>query len=106
MQFQFMLALILHSPDIYLDEIQDQLYKQHDIKISFSTIWETLKRLGITSKKVCNALLTSFKQNLWCCSYPRRLLSSVKRPSINFHLRLEQKPLSSWFVQMKVLSTY
>ena len=41
--FQFMLALIEHSPDIYLDEIQDQLYEQHDIDISLPTIWETLK---------------------------------------------------------------
>src|SRR5258707_12933201 len=106
MHFQFMLALISHSPDIYLDEIQDQLYEQHDIEISLSTIWGTLKRLGITSKKVCDASLTSFKQNLWCCSYPRRPLSSVKRPGVNFHLRLEQKPLSGWFVQMKALSTY
>jgi transposase len=106
MHFQFMLALISHSPDIYLDEIQDQLYEQHDINTSLSTIWETLKRLGITSKKVCDATLTSFGWDLQCCSYPRRLLSGAKWPGVIFRLRLEQKPPSGWFARMKVLSTY
>ncbi|KDR76047.1 hypothetical protein GALMADRAFT_46582, partial [Galerina marginata CBS 339.88] len=39
-------------PDIYLDEIQDQLHEQHNLKVSISTISHTLKRLGIMSKKV------------------------------------------------------
>jgi transposase len=47
-----MLGLIEHSPDIYLDEIQDQLLAQHDLDISLAAIWRTLKRLGISSKKV------------------------------------------------------
>jgi transposase len=49
---QFMLALLEHSPDIFLDEIQEQLFSLHDLDISLSTIWRTLKRLGIISKKV------------------------------------------------------
>lgn len=47
-----MLALIEHSPDMFLDEIQDELHEQHGLDISLSTIWRTLKRLGIESKKV------------------------------------------------------
>ncbi|KAJ3504066.1 hypothetical protein NLJ89_g8133 [Agrocybe chaxingu] len=46
-----MLALIEHSPDIYLDELQEQLFLQHDIKISLDSISRTLKRLGMSSKK-------------------------------------------------------
>lgn len=49
---QFMLALLEHSPDIYLDELQEQLEEQHNLKVSISTLSNTLKRLGITSKKV------------------------------------------------------
>jgi len=45
-------TLINHSPDIYLDEIQHDLQEQHKIMVSLSTIWRSLKRLGITSKKV------------------------------------------------------
>ena len=45
-----MLALLKHSPDIYLDEIQEQLQEQHRIDVSLSTISRTLKRLGISSK--------------------------------------------------------
>jgi arginine repressor len=49
-----MLALIEHTPDIYLDEIQEGLYTQHDIDVSLATISRTLHRLGISSKKVCS----------------------------------------------------
>ena len=49
---QFLLALLQHSPDVYLDELQEQLKEQHNIKVSISTISHTLKQLGITSKKV------------------------------------------------------
>lgn len=47
-----MLALLEHSPDIYLDEIQEQLCDMHAINVSLATISRTLKRLGIGSKKV------------------------------------------------------
>jgi transposase len=52
---QFLLALLEHSPDIYLDEIQEQLEEQLNIDVSISTVSRTLKRLGITSKKVSGA---------------------------------------------------
>ncbi len=48
-----MLALIERSPDIYLDEIQGQLLELQDIEVSIATISRTLKRLGMSSKKVC-----------------------------------------------------
>lgn len=54
---QFMLALIEHSPDIYLDEIQEQLRDLHEVDVSVMTIWRTLKRLGIGPKKVCSSIL-------------------------------------------------
>ena len=54
---QFMLALIDHTPDIYLDEIQEQLYIQHDIDVPLATISRTMKRLGLSSKKVCSQSL-------------------------------------------------
>jgi hypothetical protein len=52
-----MLALIEHSPDIYLDEIQEQLHDLHEVDVSLATIWQTLKRLGIGSKKVSSSIL-------------------------------------------------
>jgi transposase len=36
--WQFLLALLEHSPDIYLDEIQEQLEEQHNIEVSISTV--------------------------------------------------------------------
>lgn len=49
---QYMIALLEHSPDPYLDEIQDQLSKMHDIDISSATITWTLKRLSYSNKNV------------------------------------------------------
>ncbi|KAJ7194135.1 hypothetical protein GGX14DRAFT_378286 [Mycena pura] len=49
---KFMLALIDQTPDIYLDEIQEYLYIQHDVDVSLATISRTLHRLGYGSKKV------------------------------------------------------
>jgi hypothetical protein len=48
-----MLALVERSPDIFLDEIQDQLLELQDLEVSLATISRTLKRLGMSSKKVC-----------------------------------------------------
>ncbi|KAF8236349.1 hypothetical protein L208DRAFT_1528436, partial [Tricholoma matsutake] len=50
-EVKFMLALLDRNPDIYLNEIQEQLGDQHGIQISLATIWRTLKQLGITSKQ-------------------------------------------------------
>ncbi|KIK76757.1 hypothetical protein PAXRUDRAFT_412676 [Paxillus rubicundulus Ve08.2h10] len=36
---EFMLALLQHSPDLYLDEIQEQLLTLHQVDISLTTIW-------------------------------------------------------------------
>jgi transposase len=49
---QFMLALLEHMPDLYLDEIQEQLHEQHDVSVSLAALSRILKRLGISSKKV------------------------------------------------------
>lgn len=47
-----MLALLEHTPDLYLDEIQEKLQDMHDLTLSLATIARTLKRMGIGSKKV------------------------------------------------------
>jgi arginine repressor len=38
---------------MFLDEIQEALFTQHDIDVSLATICRTLHRLGISSKRVC-----------------------------------------------------
>jgi hypothetical protein len=49
-----MVALIEHCPNIFLDEIQEQLLIQHNLDVSLATIYCTLKQLGYSSKKVCD----------------------------------------------------
>ncbi|THU91611.1 hypothetical protein K435DRAFT_673785 [Dendrothele bispora CBS 962.96] len=50
---KFLIAIISWNPDIYLDEIQLELYTQHGVDVSIVTIHRSLKRLGYSSKKVC-----------------------------------------------------
>ncbi|PPQ84486.1 hypothetical protein CVT24_012184 [Panaeolus cyanescens] len=47
-----MLGLLEQSPDLYLDEILDRLKEQHGVTASLSCIFRTLKRLGMSSKKL------------------------------------------------------
>ena len=54
-----MLALLDRHPDIYLDEIAEQLADQLDVTVSISTIQRNLKLLGITSKKVSLSLFSA-----------------------------------------------
>ncbi|KAH7910153.1 hypothetical protein BJ138DRAFT_974421, partial [Hygrophoropsis aurantiaca] len=49
---EFMLGLLEHSPDLYLDELQDQLFVLHGLDVSLAIIARTLKQLGITSKAI------------------------------------------------------
>ncbi|KAJ7193524.1 hypothetical protein GGX14DRAFT_378942 [Mycena pura] len=46
-----MLGMLEHTPDLYLDEIQEQLLAVHGLELSLRTICHTLKQLGMTSKK-------------------------------------------------------
>ncbi|THU95385.1 hypothetical protein K435DRAFT_666464, partial [Dendrothele bispora CBS 962.96] len=49
---QFLIAIVDRNPDIYLDEIQDEIWTQHGVDVSIKTIHNSLKRLGYSSKKL------------------------------------------------------
>jgi transposase len=50
---QCLLALLKHSPELYLDELVFKLDALWGIRVSLATVWRTLNRLGIRHKKVC-----------------------------------------------------
>ncbi|KAF8572915.1 hypothetical protein K439DRAFT_1625441 [Ramaria rubella] len=52
---EFMLALVDQQPDIYLDEIAEELIEQHGVSISLATIQRTMKLLSITTKRLSKA---------------------------------------------------
>ncbi|KIJ24496.1 hypothetical protein M422DRAFT_84720, partial [Sphaerobolus stellatus SS14] len=52
-QEKFLVSLLEHSPNLYLDELVKELEVQHGIHVSISTVWRTLQRLGMWHKKVC-----------------------------------------------------
>ncbi|KAJ3966573.1 hypothetical protein EV361DRAFT_557702 [Lentinula raphanica] len=77
---KLMFGLIERSPDIYLDEIQDEMYYAYGLTISISTIWRTLRRLGISNKRVCISCFSLvLYSEMFFLSFPRQLLSVVKR---------------------------
>jgi len=47
-----MLALIERCPDIYLDEIAEELYNLHGVIVSTPTVYRAIKEAGMTHKKV------------------------------------------------------
>ncbi|KAJ3743777.1 hypothetical protein DFH05DRAFT_1249874 [Lentinula detonsa] len=49
---QFIHGLLLHTPDMYLDEIQHHLDERRGVLAAVSTIWKVLKCSGYTLKKV------------------------------------------------------
>jgi hypothetical protein len=57
-----MLALIERCPDIYLDEIADELWNLHGITVSLPTVYRAIKEAGLTHKKVCLICVIS-----WSC---------------------------------------
>jgi len=78
-QFQHMLGLLEHSPDLYLDEIQEEMWVKHAIDVSLSTVCRTLKRLGMTSKKVITLSDAILHDTNTFNSSQRLLLSTVKK---------------------------
>lgn len=99
---QFLLRLTERNPDIYLDEMQDQLRSQHGVIVGLSTIWDTLTELGLSRKRVCILFIC---QRL----YYNEIFSSRKLPRnvMNVHvhdfvLKLGQRHLNGSFSLMKV----
>jgi len=48
----YLLTLIERTPDIYLDELVEELQRQHNISVSVATMSRTLKLLGLTNKRL------------------------------------------------------
>ncbi|KAH7924314.1 hypothetical protein BV22DRAFT_1196045 [Leucogyrophana mollusca] len=48
---RFLRGTIQHSPDRYLDELQELLEDRCGVEVSQSTIWRALRRSGFTIKK-------------------------------------------------------
>jgi hypothetical protein len=104
---QFMLALIEHSPDIYLDEIQEQLRDLHEVDVLVMTIWRMLKRLGIGPKKGMQFNSTHWIDNHNLSRSCRGLLlSDVQRHTVNLYWRLGENCPKTLCALMKVQSTF
>ncbi|KAL4079699.1 hypothetical protein J3A83DRAFT_4086425, partial [Scleroderma citrinum] len=60
---EFLKGVVCHSPDIYLDELQQLLEEHCGVWVNTSTIWRSLLCSGFTMKKIMKAAL---EQNEEC----------------------------------------
>ncbi|KAJ7898874.1 hypothetical protein B0H14DRAFT_2179495, partial [Mycena olivaceomarginata] len=82
---QMMLGMLEHSPDLYLDEIQEQLSAVHGLELPLRTICRTLKRLGMTSKKAGLLIETQARRKfaLELAKYPPEYLVTADEFAVN-----------------------
>jgi hypothetical protein len=52
LDYKFLQGHLWHSPDLYLDEMQDLLESHIGVEADDSTIWRALRRSSFTMKKV------------------------------------------------------
>lgn len=94
-----MLELVELEPDIYLDEIVDKLQEVKNVSVSLSTVQQTLKKLGITSKKVLWSLIPQIPSD-FCLAIKSRCRTVFRTsPSIpiwNRQRRSQQACLWGW----------
>ncbi|KAH8828878.1 Homeodomain-like protein, partial [Flagelloscypha sp. PMI_526] len=48
----YLLALVRHRPDWFLDELNDLVIENRFIRVHYATIWRELKRQGISLKQL------------------------------------------------------
>jgi hypothetical protein len=82
-----MLGMLEHSPDLYQDEIQEQLSVSHGLELSLRTICRTLKRLGMTSKKA-GLLIEIGTHLIMISSFRSPRLNAAKKRAVNLASRL------------------
>jgi len=69
----------LHG-SVFLDELQSDLLSRCDVKVSLSTLFRTLQRLGITHKKVsCHALEQNDEK---CAAFMNNLADIAPNPEM------------------------
>lgn len=81
---QFLLRLTERNPDIYLDEMQDQLHSQHRVIMGLSTIWDTLTKLGLSRECVCMLFIPQLLYFDKVCSSQRRPWNAMNVPGHDF----------------------
>src|SRR5205823_2907335 len=105
-----MLALLEHSPDIYLDEIQEQLQEQHNVSVSLAAISRTLHRLGISSKKVRAATRPDLGTSQDCTQLSRTASERCEEARRAFALEIGAYPVEYLVTAdeaaVNVLTTY
>ncbi|RDB20344.1 hypothetical protein Hypma_012691 [Hypsizygus marmoreus] len=77
---KFILSLVSRRHTIYLDEIQDELFKQRGITISIATLCRTLRRLDLTRKVVSARALE--RDDILRSAFMNRIAEEVPDPAM------------------------
>jgi hypothetical protein len=86
--------LVEQSPDLYLDEIQEQLLAVHNVDTSLATISCTLHHLGYSSKRIC---LFLFQSKLSHSSHLRQLsrvaAECCEEACLDYLMKISKEPV-------------
>jgi hypothetical protein len=82
-RFEFMMALLDRDPDLFLDEISNALVDQHNLNISLSTVYRTLKYMGYGSKKVEFQYFSLIGVDMVSLSYQKQHRNEMKTKEHN-----------------------
>ncbi|THU82691.1 hypothetical protein K435DRAFT_604637, partial [Dendrothele bispora CBS 962.96] len=86
-----LVAPLEHSPDLYLDEIQLQLFTQYNVEVSLATVYRSLKRLGYSQKKKLSKAAAERMEHLQVQfaveigKYPPEFLVCADEAAVNIH---------------------
>ncbi|KAH7065995.1 hypothetical protein BKA62DRAFT_592101, partial [Auriculariales sp. MPI-PUGE-AT-0066] len=50
MHCEFIIGLVSHSPELFLEEVKCELWDRHRVSVSLSTLYRTMKELDLTFK--------------------------------------------------------
>jgi hypothetical protein len=103
---KYVLKILDEKPDMYLDEIAEDLSETLGLSPSLSTVQRTLKLLGYTTKKVCYPISQSVGLLTVRCSCLRLLLNVVMLAAEIFFSGSVKKLPNAWFLRTRVRSTF
>ncbi|KAF8147363.1 hypothetical protein K438DRAFT_1626412 [Mycena galopus ATCC 62051] len=103
MDLAFIIGFLERTPDAYLYEIQSELWNFCGVEASLSTIWEALKFLGYTRKRVRHTLFLFLALN-FCRFLPSRRSGTKMDNVIIKYTWHKPTALTSSFLLMRLLA--
>jgi hypothetical protein len=106
-QWQWLHATLNNTPDLYLDDLHEELKEECGVSVSLSTIWQALVRSGYSMKKVHFHLIYSpySDGHIYTGSLPELQLNEAQKNRVNLQHALAPMKLTNLCLLMRVQLT-